>query len=85
LGYNHIFLYDNNDINDEKFEDIIKYEIKNGFVTLINFRGIRGYVNPQIKAYKDCYEKNNNKYEWLSFYDIDEYLQLIPSNLKIQD
>ena len=85
MGYNHIYLYDNNDINEERFDDIIKDEINKGFVSLIDYRGVRGSnVNPQITAYKDCYEKNNKKYDWLSFYDIDEYLQLIPSHLKIQ-
>ena len=86
LGYNHIYLYDNNDVNGGKFEDIIEDEIKKGFVSLINFKGIQGrHINPQLKAYQDCYEKNYKKYDWLSFYDIDEYLQLIPPNLKIQE
>ena len=39
LGYNHIYIYDNNNINDEKFEDVIQDEINSGFVTIINFRG----------------------------------------------
>jgi len=86
LGYNHIYLYDNNDIDNEKFEDIIYNEINKGFVTLINYRGIRGEnINPQLEAYKDCYEKYNMKYDWLSFFDIDEYLELIPKTLKIHD
>ena len=85
IGYNHIYLYDNNDINDEKFEDEIKDEINNGFVSLIDYRGYRGInINPQLNAYKDCYKKNNKKYHWLSFFDIDEYLQLVPADLKIQ-
>ena len=28
LGYNHIFIYDNNDINGERFEDVIQKEIE---------------------------------------------------------
>ena len=47
LDYNHIYLYDNNDINYEKFEDIIYKEINKGFCTLINYRGIRDKnINP---------------------------------------
>ena len=85
LGYNKIFLYDNNDIDGERFEDIIKNEIINGFISIIDYRGVKGPdINPQIQAYRDCYEKNNLKYDWLSFFDIDEHLKLIPSNLKIQ-
>jgi len=84
IGYNHIFLYDNNDINEEKFEDVLKREIKYGFVSIINYRGYRGKLNhPQFDAYYDCYEKNNKNYQWLSFYDLDEFLELIPSNIKI--
>ena len=66
LGYNHIFLYDNNDINGEVYEDIIQDELKKGFVSIINYRGKIGkrYVNgfkmdSQNEAYYDCYEKNN--------------------------
>ena len=33
-------------------------------------------MSPQIKAYNDCYINNKNKFDWISFYDIDEYLYL---------
>ncbi len=36
---NKIFIYDNNDINYEKQEDVISYYIKSGFVELFNWRG----------------------------------------------
>ena len=42
IGYNHIFLYDNNEINGERFEDVIKDEIMYYFVTIINLRGWEG-------------------------------------------
>ena len=64
LGYNRIFLYDNNDIDDERFEEKIKKEIDKGFVKIINYRGYKGKLkNPQLEAYKDCYERNNLKIE----------------------
>ena len=64
----------------------MKEEIKNNFVSIINYRGYRGKEqNPQFDAYKDCYQKYNLYYDWLSFFDIDEYLELNPLNLKIQD
>ena len=84
LGYNHIYLYDNNDINGEKVEDVIKNYINDGYVTLIDYRGFRGpRQNPQMEAFYDCYEKYNKKFDWLSFFDIDEYLVLKPK-MKIQ-
>ena len=81
IGYNHIFIYDNNDINDEKFEDIIQKDIICGFVTIINYRG---YILDQTNAYKDCYEKNNRDYDWLSFFDFDEFLEFNNKNQTIQ-
>ena len=86
LGYNKIIIYDNNDINDEKFEDIIKKEIRKGFVSIINYRGYEGKnKHPQFDAYKDCYEKNNMKYNWLSFFDFDEFLELNPKSQTIRE
>ena len=86
LGYSHIFVYDNNDINGERFSDVLISEIKSGFVSIINYIGFRGkYNSSQIEAYYDCYKKNNRDYNWLSFYDFDEYLELNLKNLTIQE
>ena len=86
LGYDHIYIYDNNDINDEKVENIIKKYINNGFVTLIDYRGYRGKNNrPQLDAYYDCYENHNKEYDWLTFFDLDEYLILKPEGTKIHE
>ena len=82
IGYTNIFIYDNNDINGEKFEDILQNEINEGFVSIINFRG---YHYPQLKSYYDCYENNNHKCNWLSFFDMDEFLEINPPNLTVQE
>ena len=74
LGFNHIFLYDNNDNNGEYIEDVIPKEIRKNFISIIR---------PQMAAYYDCYEKNNLFYDWIAFFDVDEYLILNPSNLKL--
>ena len=80
LGFNHIFLYDNNDINGEHIEDVISKEIKQNFVTIINYRGFRGnFGGPQMPAYYDCFEKNHLFYDWVAFFDTDEYLTLNPN------
>ena len=72
-GVDKIFIYDNNNINGEKFENVIKDYIENGFVKIIN---IRGKFNMQIKALQDCYKNNYNKYNWLLFFDMDEFIYL---------
>ena len=77
LGFDHIYIYDNNNIGGEKFEDVIMEDIKKGFVTIINFRGHRGPVRgPQMDAYYDCYKRYNIFYDWIAFFDADEYLIL---------
>ena len=76
IGYNKIFLYDNNDIFGEKIEDVINDYIIKKFVKVIYWKEISPNKNPQIEAYKDCYTKNSQLYDWLSFFDIDEYVEL---------
>ena len=68
-----IFIYDNNEINGENFNKVINDYILNGFVEIIN---IRGKIAEQINAFQNCYEKNKNKYDWILFYDMDEYIYL---------
>ena len=84
IGYDKIFIYDNNNIGDEKFEDVLTNQISNKFVEIINYRGYRGKrQSPQSDAFIDCYEKNKNNYDWLSFFDFDEFLELNKSrNIK---
>ena len=56
-----IFLYDNNDLKGEHFEEVISGYINIGFVQLINFRG---FESPQLNAYNHCYKKHNKVYDW---------------------
>ena len=60
MGVDKIFLYDNNDEKDEKFEDVIKDFINNGFVEISNWRGKDIQT---INMMNDCYQKNYQKYE----------------------
>ena len=64
---------------------VLSEEIKNGVVSIINFRGYRGKNHgPQMDAYYNCYENNKNNCNWISFFDVDEFLILdsIHKNLK---
>jgi hypothetical protein len=76
LGYNHIYFYDNNEIGDEKISDlpIVKKGIKKGFITVIDYPRREG--NFIADSYYECYENYNLQYDWISFFDIDEYLIL---------
>ena len=73
LDIDKIFLYDNNDLNDESFYDVINDYVKNKFVEIIN---IRGMIKLQKWSMNDCYRKNYLKFNWFLFYDIDEFLYL---------
>ena len=73
LGVDKIFLYDNNDINDEKFDDLIKDYIEQKYVQIFNWRGRK---NTGYSLRTDCYINNYKIFDWIIFYDIDEYIHL---------
>ena len=72
-GVDKIFLYDNNDINGEKFEDVISDYIKSRFVEILNWRGIKKAMLPIMNH---CYTTNSKEYDLLIFYEIDEQINL---------
>ena len=58
---------------DFGIDKIINDFINNKYVKIINYRGL---ARSQLKILNDCYKNNYNKYNWLLFYDIDEFLYL---------
>ena len=72
-GVDKIFLYDNNDVDGEKFDEILSDFIKKGFVEVRNWRG---KDKPLMPIMNDCYQTNYLIYDWLIFYEIDEYIHL---------
>ena len=83
LGYDHIYIYDNNNIDDERMDQIIN---NSNFITIIDYRNNKSKnSNWQYKAYYDCYKNNNRKYDWLSFFDFDEFLEIIPKNQTVKN
>ena len=60
LNYNvdMIFLYDNNDINGERFDDILYNYIKSNYVKILNYRGQQA---KQLDKFQNCYNQNTNK------------------------
>ena len=85
IGYNNIFIYDNNDKNGECFEEVINDYIKNGFVKIIDYTERNNNTRPQLDAYIDCYKRNNRLYDWISFFDLDEFLELNQKYNSIQN
>ena len=72
-GVDKIFLYDNNDIGGEYFQDVISDYIKDNFIQIINFRGKKKI---QLLTIKDCHQKNVMVFDWFILIDLDEYIYL---------
>lgn len=77
LGFTNIVLYDNNYDGEEHFEDVIGDYIESGFVILKDYRNQKVC---QIKAYNECYEEYGKLYDWIAFFDCDEFLTLKKRN-----
>ena len=73
FGVDLIFIYDNNDINGERFNNILSDYMNKKYVKIINYRG---KLHCQFEMYQNCYQKNNKNYDWMIFYDIDEFIFL---------
>lgn len=72
-GIDKIFLYDNNDIKGEKIEPIILDYLNKGFVKIMNWRGKKKSL---YHIMNDCYKKNYKNFDWIVFYEVDEYIHL---------
>lgn len=79
LNFDAIYLYDNNDVDGEHFEDVIKDYIDSGFVKVID---VRGKVNQQIEKYNEFYHTIANDYDYVAFLDIDEFLYVDKLDIK---
>lgn len=91
LGIDRIFLYDNNDINGERFEDVIDDYMKSRYVVVFDRRGIEkglvydeNNINLQNKCYIDTYNnlKDYTDFQWVFFIDIDEFINIKQGTLK---
>ena len=70
LGVAHIYIYDNNRKGEEHFEDVLQPYIDEGFVSIHPFTG------SQKQAYEQCYNDFNSAYDWIGFFDFDEFVEI---------
>lgn len=73
LGFSKIILYDNNDLDGERFNEVIGDYIQDGFVETVDFRGRKIC---QLQAYSHCSRTFGNQCDWIAFFDMDEFLEL---------
>jgi len=70
LGFTHIYIYDNNDIDGERIEDVLGDFIGNS-VFIFDCRGKRAY---QTIAYTEFYNLYGTQYDWIAYIDVDEFI-----------
>ena len=73
LGFDHIYIYDNNHDGEEMFIDVLMDYVEQGRVTIIDYRNQEKAQRP---AYNDAYRRVSSHYDWLAFFDFDEFLCL---------
>ena len=73
LGFTNIVLFDNNYDGEEHFEEVIGDYIDSGYVILKNYRNKK---ECQCEAYNSCYAEYSQDYDWIAFFDCDEFLTL---------
>ena len=73
LGFDNIYIIDNNHDGEEHFEDVLSPFVDSGYVKILNYRN---QIKPQMRAYTEVYAKIKDDYDWIAFFDFDEFLIL---------
>ena len=71
LGFDSIFILDNNHDGEEHFEDVLSPFIESGLVNILDYRN---QTNCQMRAYTEVYADISKDYDWIAFFDFDEFL-----------
>lgn len=82
LGFSLIVVFDNNDEDGEHLGDAIGDYMESGYVIVVDARGKKHY---QGEAYLTFYKGLNADFDWIAFFDVDEYLVLDPKYSSITD
>lgn len=73
LGFDKIYLYDN---NDEDYPDVSECIDKKDKVVVIKWNVDPNRFINQTTSYTDFIEKYSSQYDWCTFIDIDEFIHL---------
>ena len=80
IGFDKIFICDNNDIGDDSLYKVLESYVKEGTVEIFDIRGFEAF---QCQVY-DMYSSVGN-YEWCAFIDIDEFIEIGSHYFDIKD
>ena len=79
VGFDHIFIADNNHGDEEHFEDVLNDYVADGKVTILDYRD---QIAVQRKEYEEIYAKFGVDYDWMAFFDFDEFLDIRQGTLQ---
>lgn len=71
LGFRYIHIYDNNDVNGERVEDVFR---GTPIEKQIIIHDVRGKKYMQKWVYQECYDTED--FDWCAFIDVDEFITL---------
>lgn len=77
IGVDKICLFDNNYDGEDDFREVIGDDIDSGFVILKDYRNRK---KCQLDAYNECYKEYGSAYDWIMFFDMDEFMYLNNTN-----
>lgn len=78
LGFDKLFIVDNNDSGNDKLVNKVKNYVERGVVQVFD---CRGHYSVQVGLYADFCRASN--FKWCAFYDCDEFLEIgAYSNIK---
>lgn len=75
LGFDKIFLYDNNDPGNDSVNVLLASYVAGQQVEVIDYRGRRNF---QLTAYNECYKNYGCLFDWIAFIDLDEFITFGP-------
>ena len=73
LGFTNVIIYDNNDYGGERIVDPIRDYFESGFAIV---KPLHNVEDAQYVAYQCGYDEYGKDYDWIAFFDIDEFLVL---------
>ena len=80
IGFSHIHIYDNNDIDGELIQDVFTGTPIEHHITI---HDVRGKTCMQLVVYQDCYD--NEEFDWCAFIDIDEFITFVSPAVTIKE
>ena len=78
VGFDHIYILDNNRQGEERFEDVLHDYIDKGVVTIEDYRD---RVLVILQAFTEAYNRHKDEYDWLAVWDMDEFLDIRKGSL----